>query len=243
MARTIMQITTHASRHDAVAAHAACRDAAAVRAHRLFAALAPLNPPRRCRIDSTEGRKPMTYQNYSLKQLQAIDAAHHLHPFTDHRELRADRLAHDRRAPRGRSSTTARATSCSTAWPGSGASISATAATNWPSAAYEQMKELPYYNSFFKMRDADAGAACPEARRNRAEGHQPGVLRLVRLGSQRHGAAARAPLLGARRQAGEEPHHLAQDGLSRLDDRRHVARRHGAACTTSSAARCPTSSM
>ena len=27
----------------------------------------------------------MTYQNYSLKQLQAIDAAHHLHPFTDHR--------------------------------------------------------------------------------------------------------------------------------------------------------------
>jgi putrescine aminotransferase len=31
----------------------------------------------------------MTYQNYSLKQLQQIDAAHHLHPFTDHKELRA----------------------------------------------------------------------------------------------------------------------------------------------------------
>ena len=30
----------------------------------------------------------MTYQNYSLKQLQQIDAAHHLHPFTDHKELR-----------------------------------------------------------------------------------------------------------------------------------------------------------
>ena len=26
----------------------------------------------------------MTYNNYSLKQLQWIDAAHHLHPFTDH---------------------------------------------------------------------------------------------------------------------------------------------------------------
>ena len=31
----------------------------------------------------------MTYQNYSLEQLQAIDAAHHLHPFTDHKDLRA----------------------------------------------------------------------------------------------------------------------------------------------------------
>ena len=31
----------------------------------------------------------MTYQNYSLAQLRAIDAAHHLHPFTDHKDLRA----------------------------------------------------------------------------------------------------------------------------------------------------------
>ena len=30
----------------------------------------------------------MTYKNYSLKQLQQIDAADHLHPFTDHKELR-----------------------------------------------------------------------------------------------------------------------------------------------------------
>ncbi len=29
----------------------------------------------------------MTYQNYSLKQLQQIDAAHHLHPFTDHKRI------------------------------------------------------------------------------------------------------------------------------------------------------------
>ena len=31
----------------------------------------------------------MTYQNFSLRQLQQIDADHQLHPFTDHRELRA----------------------------------------------------------------------------------------------------------------------------------------------------------
>ena len=31
----------------------------------------------------------MTYQNYSLEQLQLLDGAHHLHPFTDHKDLRA----------------------------------------------------------------------------------------------------------------------------------------------------------
>ncbi len=30
----------------------------------------------------------MSYQNHSLEQLQSIDAAHHLHPFTDHKDLR-----------------------------------------------------------------------------------------------------------------------------------------------------------
>ena len=32
----------------------------------------------------------MTYQNYSLKQLQQIDAAHHLHPFTDHKAFHGE---------------------------------------------------------------------------------------------------------------------------------------------------------
>ncbi|MEQ9181204.1 MAG: aspartate aminotransferase family protein, partial [Nitratireductor sp.] len=31
----------------------------------------------------------MNYQNYSLAQLRQADAAHHLHPFTDHKDLRA----------------------------------------------------------------------------------------------------------------------------------------------------------
>lgn len=31
----------------------------------------------------------MSYKNYSLAQLQAMDAAHHLHPFTDHKDLRS----------------------------------------------------------------------------------------------------------------------------------------------------------
>ncbi len=30
----------------------------------------------------------MAYKNFSTEQLQAADNAHHLHPFTDHDELR-----------------------------------------------------------------------------------------------------------------------------------------------------------
>ena len=74
----------------AIAPHAPRRASAAVRAHRLLAANSPLNPPPgACRNDSTGDYNPMTYQNFSLKQLQDIDAAHHLHPFTDHKDLRA----------------------------------------------------------------------------------------------------------------------------------------------------------
>jgi putrescine aminotransferase len=56
----------------------------------------------------------MTYRNYSLAQLQQADAAHHLHPFTDHRELRA---AGSRMITRGRCVVyDLKATNCSTVW-------------------------------------------------------------------------------------------------------------------------------
>src|SRR5690606_39164775 len=74
---------------DAVAAHAACGTAAPVRPHRLFAAARLLTSPRPSPPDRFNRRfQTMTYQNFSLKQLQDIDAAHHLHPFTDHKDLR-----------------------------------------------------------------------------------------------------------------------------------------------------------
>lgn len=91
----------------------------------------------------------MTYQNYSLKQLQAIDAEHHLHPFTDHRELRG---AGSRMIVRADGSYI---------YDGEGNRILDGMAGLWCVAvgygrkeladvAYEQMLELPYYNSFFK---------------------------------------------------------------------------------------------
>lgn len=91
----------------------------------------------------------MTYQNYSLKQLQAIDAAHHIHPFTDHNELRtagsrmivrADGAyiydSEDNRILDGMAGLWCVAV-------GYGRKELA-------QVAYDQMLELPYYNSFFK---------------------------------------------------------------------------------------------
>lgn len=91
----------------------------------------------------------MTYQNYSLKQLQAIDAAHHLHPFTDHKELRG---AGSRMIVRADGAYV---------YDSDGNRILDGMAGLWCVAvgygrkeladvAYDQMLELPYYNSFFK---------------------------------------------------------------------------------------------
>ncbi|WP_315923466.1 aspartate aminotransferase family protein [Mesorhizobium sp. SP-1A] len=91
----------------------------------------------------------MTYQNYSLKQLQQIDSAHHLHPFTDHKDLReaGSRIITRAEGP--------------FIYDSEGKELLDGMAGLWcvnvgygrnelAEAAYRQMKELPYYNSFFK---------------------------------------------------------------------------------------------
>ena len=91
----------------------------------------------------------MTYQNYSLKQLQEIDAAHYLHPFTDHKDLRAvgSRIITRADGP--------------FIYDSEGNELLDGMAGLWcvnvgygrdelAKVAYEQMKELPYYNSFFR---------------------------------------------------------------------------------------------
>jgi putrescine aminotransferase len=91
----------------------------------------------------------MTYQNYSLKQLQQIDAAHHLHPFTDHKDIRGSG---------GRVITRADGPFI---YDSEGNEILDGMAGLWcvnvgygrkelAEAAYKQMLELPYYNSFFR---------------------------------------------------------------------------------------------
>ncbi len=91
----------------------------------------------------------MTYQNFSLAQLQAIDGAHHLHPFTDHKDLRTAgaRMITHAKGP--------------FIYDSEGNEILDGMAGLWcvnigygrdelAEAAYAQMKELPYYNSFFR---------------------------------------------------------------------------------------------
>jgi len=91
----------------------------------------------------------MTYQNFSLEQLQQIDAAHHIHPFTDHRDLRraGARMIVGANGP--------------FIYDSEGNELLDAMAGLWcvaigygrnelAEAAYAQMKELPYYNSFFR---------------------------------------------------------------------------------------------
>ena len=91
----------------------------------------------------------MSYQNFSLKRLQEIDAAHHLHPFTDHKDLRAagSRIITRADGP--------------FVYDSEGNEILDGMAGLWcvnvgygreelAEAAHAQMLELPYYNSFFR---------------------------------------------------------------------------------------------
>jgi putrescine---pyruvate transaminase len=91
----------------------------------------------------------MSYQNYSLAQLQAIDAAHHLHPFTDHKSLRE---TGSRMIVRAQGAVV---------YDSEGFEILDGMAGLWcvnlgygrkelADIAARQMLELPYYNSFFK---------------------------------------------------------------------------------------------
>ncbi|MEM0899020.1 MAG: aspartate aminotransferase family protein [Pseudomonadota bacterium] len=91
----------------------------------------------------------MTYQNYSLEQLRNKDAAHHLHPFTDHKDLRSagSRMIVGADGP--------------FVFDAEGNEILDGMAGLWcvnvgygrkelAEIAYQQMQELPYYNSFFR---------------------------------------------------------------------------------------------
>jgi putrescine aminotransferase len=91
----------------------------------------------------------MAYHNFSTSQLQTMDAAHHLHPFTDHKDLRAAGTRVISRADGAFIYDT------------EGHEILDAMAGLWcvnigygrhelADVAAEQMRELPYYNNFFR---------------------------------------------------------------------------------------------
>jgi putrescine aminotransferase len=91
----------------------------------------------------------MTYQNHSLKQLQQIDAAHHLHPFTDHKVMRESGSRIITRAD-GPYIYDSEGNEILDAFAGLWCVNIGYGREELADAAYRQMKELPYYNSFFR---------------------------------------------------------------------------------------------
>ena len=168
----------------------------------------------------------MTNQ-YQTAQLRELDALHHLHPFTTHSSLRA---AGARVIVRGDGPYI---------WDSEGQRILDGMAGLWTcdvgygrkelaQAAYDQMVELPFYNTFFKTTHPPVVALS----RKLAE-LAPDDLNQVFYGSsgsefERHRDPADPALLGAQRRAQAAHHHLAQECLSWLDHRRRLDGRHGA---------------
>ncbi|MBO6902752.1 MAG: aspartate aminotransferase family protein [Rhizobiaceae bacterium] len=91
----------------------------------------------------------MTYQNFSLERLQAMDAAHHLHPFTDHKDLRSVGTRIITRAE-GPFVYDAEGTQILDGMAGLWCVNVGYGRNELAETAYAQMKELPYYNSFFR---------------------------------------------------------------------------------------------
>ncbi|RJG41274.1 aspartate aminotransferase family protein [Mesorhizobium sp. DCY119] len=91
----------------------------------------------------------MTYQNFSRAQLQAIDSAHHLHPFTDHKELRGTGARMITRAE-GPFIYDSEGTQILDGMAGLWCVNIGYGREELANAAYDQMKELPFYNSFFR---------------------------------------------------------------------------------------------
>ncbi len=91
----------------------------------------------------------MSYKNYSTAQLQAMDNAHHLHPDTDHKELRSENARIITRA-KGAYVYDSEDNEILDGMAGLWCVNVGYGREELAQAAYEQMKELPYYNSFFK---------------------------------------------------------------------------------------------
>ncbi len=91
----------------------------------------------------------MTWQNYSTAQLQALDNAHHLHPDTDHLELRSENARIITRAE-GAFIYDSDDNEFLDGMAGLWCVNIGYGREELAKAAYDQILELPYYNSFFK---------------------------------------------------------------------------------------------
>lgn len=91
----------------------------------------------------------MAYKNFSTGQLQAADKAHHLHPFTDHGQLRDEGVRVIVGAD-GHHIYDSKGNAILDAMAGLWCVNVGYGREELAEVAYQQMKELAYYNTFFK---------------------------------------------------------------------------------------------
>ncbi len=160
------------------------------------------------------------FRNVDIAELVRNDIDHHFHPFTDHKSLSC-RWRPARHHPCRRRVDLGRpmATSFSTAMSGLWCVNVGYGRKELAEAAYRQMLDLPYYNTFFKTTTVPATElAAQDFARPAAQALPAHFLRQFGLGSQRHHRALRAPLLEAQGQAVPQHVHRPAARLSRLDD-------------------------
>ena len=169
---------------------------------------------------------PTTSPNPTTAAWQELDRQHYLHPFTDYKALHAKGT---------RVIVKAEGVYL---YDSDGNRILDGMAGLWcvnvgygrrelAEAAYRQMLELPYYNSFFQT----AHPPAIELAKRLVDLTPPQFNRVFftgsGLGGQRHGRAAGAPLLGPARPAGAQGHHQPRERLPRQHHGRREPRRHG----------------
>ncbi len=162
----------------------------------------------------------------ATRDWQELDARHYLHPFTDFRALAAEGSRVITRGE-GVHLSIPRATKILDAMSGLWCVNIGYGRNELADAAAKQMRELPYYNSFFKSANPPAIELAQLLDELTPPAVPPRVLHAVGLGGERHDPAHDAPLLGPDGPAEALGRHQPHQCLSRQHDGGGEPRRHG----------------
>ena len=185
---------------------------------------------------------PPRNTNIDLAELVAADIGHHFHPFTDHKAFHAEGGPRVITHAEGVCDLGCqRATKILDAMAGLWCVNVGYGRKELADAAYEQMLDLPYYNTFFKTTTVPATQLADKIAASLPKRFQH--VFFINSGSEANDTIVRFvrhywALAG---QALPQPHHRPPPRLSRLDHGRGHARRHEAACTAKAACRFPAS--
>ena len=167
----------------------------------------------------------MSLTNRPTAELQALDAAHHIHPFTDQADL-AKKGARVIREAKGIWLTDTDGEPMLDGMAGLWCVNIGYGRHELAEAAARQMRELPYYNTFFQTSHVPVIDLAAKAGPIGAGRPQPHLLRLLRLRGERHQHPPCAAVLGAEGQTRKNRLHRAEKRLPRVLHGQRLARRH-----------------